>query len=142
MEGDGAPDLTTQTHSGLSLLASCALWSIPRGHTHTYIYLSTHAGDENILGLYPCLSVFLNVTTYPYVLKSMYATKTFWVFPPVLAPFCPCPSTCLHICVHMYVIYAQQHHIVSKCVPICCSITSASSPCLHMYHVCEPLAVL
>lgn len=62
VESDGAPDLTTLTHSGLSLLASCALWSIRRGHTRTHIYLTTHAGDENILGLCVCLSVFSNVT--------------------------------------------------------------------------------
>lgn len=42
--GDGAPDLTTPTHSGPSLLASCALRLILRGHAHTYIYLTTHAG--------------------------------------------------------------------------------------------------
>lgn len=42
--GDGAPDLTTPTHSGPSLLASCALRWILRGHAHTYIYLTTHAG--------------------------------------------------------------------------------------------------
>lgn len=43
-DGDGAPDLTTPTHSGPSLLASCALRLILRGHAHTYIYLTTHAG--------------------------------------------------------------------------------------------------
>lgn len=42
--GDGAPDLTTPTHSGPSLLASCALRLILRGPAHTYIYLTTHAG--------------------------------------------------------------------------------------------------
>lgn len=54
-ERHGAPDLTTLTHSGLSLLASCALWSTRRGHTRTHIYLSTHAGDEDILGLHACV---------------------------------------------------------------------------------------
>lgn len=55
VERDGAPDLTTLTHLGLSLLASCALWSTERGHTRTHIYLSTHAGDEDILGLCECV---------------------------------------------------------------------------------------
>lgn len=55
----GAPDLTTLTHSGLSVLASCALWSTNRGHTYTHIYLSTHAGDEDILGLGECLWVWM-----------------------------------------------------------------------------------
>ncbi len=58
VERDGAPDLTTLTHSGLSLFASCALWSVPREHTRTHIYLSTHAGDEDILGLCACVCVF------------------------------------------------------------------------------------
>lgn len=77
VERDGAPDLTTLTHSGLSLLASCALWLTQRGHTRTHIYLSTHAGDEDILGLRECMCVYvgisvcLDVTAYPCVLKRV-----------------------------------------------------------------------
>lgn len=48
-EGDQAPDLTALTHLGRVLLANRWLWSTLRGHTHTYIYLWTLAGDENIL---------------------------------------------------------------------------------------------
>lgn len=55
VEKDRAPDLTTLTHSGLSLLASCALRSSQRGHTRTHVYLSTHVGDEDILGLCACV---------------------------------------------------------------------------------------
>lgn len=99
VERDGAPDLTTLTHSGLSLLASCALWLTPRGHTRTHIYLSTHAGDEDILGLYACvcvcLCVCLDVTAYPCVLKRARTLPkilpSVFVFLPAFVPLCSCP---------------------------------------------------
>lgn len=94
MEIDGAPDLTALTHSGLSLLASCALWFIRRGHTRTHIYLSMHAGDERILGLYVCL----NVSAYQNMLKRMDATNNCicYIPEPVCTSVCVC--VCLHVC--------------------------------------------
>lgn len=97
MEIDGAPDLTALTHSGLSLLASCALWFIRRGHTRTHIYLSMHAGDERILGLYVCL----NVSAYQNMLKRVDATNkillsVFVIYLNLYAHLCVC--VCLHVC--------------------------------------------
>lgn len=107
MEWDGAPDLTTLTHSGLSLLASCALWSPRRGHTHTYIYLSTHAGDEDILGLYTCVCVFECDSLSMHAKESVYATKN----PAVCVCFPSSPGAFVftslnlyaHLCVYTYI---------------------------------------
>lgn len=158
VERDGAPDLTTLTHSGLSLLASCALWSIRRGHTRTHIYLSTHAGDENILGLYVCLSVCLNVTAYPCVLKRVWTRpKNPTVCVCFLCSLCAFVFMPLnlyaHLCVYRYIYTsagecwcsfrsvvfffcsaAWAGRILVWSVSPCTtpSSSSASSPCLHM----------
>lgn len=114
VERDGAPDLTTLTHSGLSLLASCALWSTRRGHTRTHIYLSTHAGDEDILGLYErvcayvCVCVCLDVTAYPCVLervRTLPKNPTVCVcFPSSLCAFVlTSMNLYAHLCVYTYI---------------------------------------
>lgn len=125
VERDGAPDLTTLTHSGLSLLASCALWSIPRGHTRTHIYLSTHAGDEDILGLYAC--VCLNVTAYPCMLKRVWTLPkilpSVFVFLPAFVPLCSCPWTCMHICVCIRIFTRLRSVLVF--ISICFSCSAA-----------------
>lgn len=166
VERDGAPDLTTLTHSGLSLLASCALWSICRGHTRTHIYLSTHAGDEDILGLYACvcLSVCLDVTAYPCVLKRVWTLPkilpSVFDFLPAFVPLCSCPWTCMHICVciriftrllecagahfHLFFLLGSHERAGYWCVecphvPLHHLSLFAVSP--HVCHVCEPLAM-
>lgn len=115
VERDGAPDLTTLTHSGLSLLASCALWSIRRGHTRTHIYLSTHAGDEDILGL--CAGVCVRECVFGSVFEcdslsmrakeSVDATKNPTVcvcFPSSLCAFVfMSPNLYAHLCVYTYI---------------------------------------
>ena len=70
-ERDRAPDLTTLTHSGLSLLASCALWLGLRGHTHTHIYLSMHVADEDILGRCVCVRVCVCVCDHIRICASV-----------------------------------------------------------------------
>lgn len=158
VERDGAPDLTTLTHSGLSLLASCALWSIRRGHTRTHIYLSTHAGDEDILGLRACVfeCVFGCDSLSMRAKESVDATKN-----PTVCVCFPC-SLCAfvltslnlyaHLCVYTYIYTSAGvcwcsfpsvflaprptrrpgQDIGVQSVPVYHSIISASSPRLHM----------
>lgn len=105
---DGAPDLTTLTHSGPSLLASCALRLIPRGHAHTYIYLSTHAGDENILGpsarvcvfecALKCDSLSMRAKERVDATQKSYGQRLFPLAAAVPLFFVSSP-TCVHICV-------------------------------------------
>lgn len=168
VERDGAPDLTTLTHSGLSLLASCALWSTLRGHTRTHIYLSTHAGDEDILGLYACVCLFECVfecdSLSMRAKESVDATKNPTVcvcFPSSLCAFVFMSlNLYAHLCVYTYiytsagvcwcsfpsVFFAQQHEQAGYWCAVCphvplhhfCLFTV--SP--HVCHVCEPLTML
>lgn len=124
----GAPDLTTLTHSGLSLPASCALWSTQRGHTRTHIYLSTHAGDEDILGLceYVCfLSVRLDVTDYPCVLKRVQAL-------PKNPTVCVCfPSS---LCAFVFTSLNLYAHLsVCVCVRIFTRLLECAGAHFHLF---------
>lgn len=165
VERDGAPDLTTLTHSGLSLLASCALWSIRRGHTRTHIYLSTHAGDEDILGLFACVCecVFGCDSLSMRAKASVDATRNPTVcvcFPSSLFAFVFMSlNLYAHLCVYTYiytsagerwcsfpsVFLAQQLQragywcVVCPPVPLHHLSLFAVSP--HVCHVCEPLAM-
>lgn len=111
VEWDGAPDLTTLTHSGLSVLASCALWSTRREQTHTYIYLCTHAGDEDILGLSACVCVFRCVLRCDRLSKRAKESANATNDPavcvcsslPASVPLCSRPWTCMHICVCIHI---------------------------------------
>lgn len=129
MEIDGAPDLTTLTHSRLSLLASCALWFIQRGHTHTHIYLSMHAGDERILGLYVCS----NVSAYQNMLKRVDATNKI-----LLSVFVVYLNLYAHMCVCMFTCLLSGLVPVSIC--FWCSVSPYATPSSQSPHRVSPCA--
>lgn len=164
VERDGAPDLTTLTHSGLSLPASCALWSIRRGHTRTHIYLSTHAGDEDILGLSACVclsvrfgcdslsmhakeecgryqkiqpSVFVFLAAFVLTSLNLYAHLCVYIFTRLLE--------CAGAHFHLFFLLWQPERAGYWCVecprvPLHHLSLFAASP--HVCRVCEPLATL